>query len=311
MLSFTPNPQNNDNIAERLPTEIILEFAPYLDRPSLFKALHVCRRWSEILSHVAWPSISKTDWHFPYFPIQQRDETSESLDDSLLSPFILYVQTLEWQNNMSLISTGVVPQPQIQIPTARLARILTMAPNLTTLSLRMVDDHPDPSLFESIRFATSTTSSNSTSICPHNHLGSLSRLCSCFSRNSKSLVSTDPEKATTTTPEEQQHWKLKQLTIDSLNAAALLQHCSALEELRIFHPRYRTIAQEHAASGAVAWKLRRPSNLKTLEIYCARKASAYSFKVHDVNKEDPFRPHLLLCWEPQEWWSTQDIAAVF
>ncbi|OAQ36787.1 hypothetical protein K457DRAFT_12440 [Linnemannia elongata AG-77] len=37
------------NIVDRLPIKIILEFGPYLNRSTLFKALRVCRLWSEIL----------------------------------------------------------------------------------------------------------------------------------------------------------------------------------------------------------------------------------------------------------------------
>ncbi|KAK3845753.1 MAG: hypothetical protein J3R72DRAFT_435558 [Linnemannia gamsii] len=315
MLSLISNSQNN-NIADSLPTEVILEVAPYLDRSSLFKVLRVCRRWSEILGRLAWSSISKTDWHLPYFPIQQKDETLDCFDNSLLSPFLQYVQTLEWHNNLSLVPTGIDPLPQTQLQTTSLARILLMTPNLTTLALRMVDDHPDLSLFESI--------------CNLKHLKQLDInlpsqpsqvplkvLFPLFARleelnlDGSWHMGDEIEKTNAMAPEEQQDWKIKQLTIDSINAAPLLQYCSALEELRMFHPRNRTIAQEHAASGAIAWKLRKPSNLKILDIYCARRASSYSFKVHGENEKDTFKPHLLLCWEPQEWWSTQDIATLF
>ncbi|KAF9930436.1 hypothetical protein FBU30_000487 [Linnemannia zychae] len=95
------------NLVSNLPTEIILEFAPYLERPSIFKAIRVCRRWSDILSPLVWKSISKTDWHIPYFPIQQSKDTIR-YDDSLLVPFLEYTQTLEWHNNLSLVPTDSI-----------------------------------------------------------------------------------------------------------------------------------------------------------------------------------------------------------
>ncbi|KAF9136959.1 hypothetical protein BGX30_010680 [Mortierella sp. GBA39] len=307
------------NIVDKVPTEVILKFAPYFDRSTLFKALRVCRRWSKILGHLAWSHIAKTDWHLPYFPIQQQNsESISTLNDSLLSPFLQYVQTLEWYNNLSLLPTDIVTNPQIQIPIARLAHILAMTPNLTRLSLRIVGDHPDPSLFDSIRNllhlksldidlpAQPTQAPLETLFPLFAHLGELI-LDRCWYSN---IYEKDKSTFTLLHPNEQQQWKIQRMTIDSINVP-LIQHCPALEELRIFHPRQRTIAQEHAASGAVAWKLRKPSALKTLDIYCAERATSYSFKIHDASSEDVFRPHLLLRWESQKWWSTQDITALF
>ncbi|KAH7059852.1 hypothetical protein BKA57DRAFT_487636, partial [Linnemannia elongata] len=77
------------NIVDRLPIKIILEFDPYLNRSTLFKALRVCRLWSEILGHLAWSHIFKANWHLPYFLIQlQNSEIVSTLNDSLLSPFL-------------------------------------------------------------------------------------------------------------------------------------------------------------------------------------------------------------------------------
>ena len=82
---------------------------------------------------------------------QQNSEIISTLKDSLQSLFLQYAQTLEWHNNVSLIPIGIITNPQGQIPIARLAHILAMTSNLTTLSLRVVDEHPDLSLFDSIR----------------------------------------------------------------------------------------------------------------------------------------------------------------
>ncbi|KAF9105928.1 hypothetical protein BGX29_011044 [Mortierella sp. GBA35] len=313
---MTPNAQLH-SVVDRIPAEIVLAFAQYLDKPSLFKALKVCRRWSEILGHLAWSSISKVTWHYPYFPIQQQGENSY-FDDSNLAPFLYCVKSLEWHSNQSLIPTEVVSEPQTQIPTTRLAHILGMTLNLTTLSLRMVDDNPDPSLFQSM--------------CDLKHLKRLDislparpfqvpieTMFPLFVRLNELNIDgpwyvsneNNTNAVALSHPQPKERWSIRQLTIDSYNAA-LIQHCPDLEELRLFHPRFCTIAQEHASSEAISRKLQEPTaSLKTVEIYSALRAASYSFKVHDPSAVDPFTPYLLLCREPQEWWSTRSVAALF
>ncbi|KAG0198467.1 hypothetical protein BGX33_012319 [Mortierella sp. NVP41] len=119
----------------RTPPEIILEFAQYFDRPSLFSPSQVCRQWREVIGHLLWFTITKEDWRHSYFSNTLQKASSPSVELSLLFQVLLRVQSLEWHDNFSLQQTTPSSSLRAELSTTGLAVILSRTPNLGSLTL--------------------------------------------------------------------------------------------------------------------------------------------------------------------------------
>ncbi|KAG0014438.1 hypothetical protein BGZ80_010438 [Entomortierella chlamydospora] len=92
-----------DSIAGSLPPEVIFYFGQYLQGSSLVSSLQVCRHWNQILSPYVWKSISKMQWHHPYFPLGTIFEDIYSDDGTnAVCPEIQLLQHLEWWSDLTI-----------------------------------------------------------------------------------------------------------------------------------------------------------------------------------------------------------------
>ncbi|KAF9912041.1 hypothetical protein EC991_000986 [Linnemannia zychae] len=64
---------------DKTPAEIILAIGLFLDGPSLVASVLVCREWHFALEPLVWRTITRRQWHHPYFPVSQPLKTSNVL----------------------------------------------------------------------------------------------------------------------------------------------------------------------------------------------------------------------------------------
>ncbi|KAG0076436.1 hypothetical protein BGZ92_002416 [Podila epicladia] len=133
-------------MSPRLPIELIIQIAKYIDGPTVTVFLQVCRQWRDLFSHLRFRDISKFHWHHPKFPLRD----TVQLRETKLAPVLCHVQSLEWFTNTALTappSSGGIEHtrrrqrqypgerqflPRRQIPVTEFVRLLGLMS--TTLS---------------------------------------------------------------------------------------------------------------------------------------------------------------------------------
>ncbi|KAF9386164.1 hypothetical protein BGX21_000869 [Mortierella sp. AD011] len=125
-----------DSIAGSLPPEVILYFGQYLQGSSLVSSLQVCRHWNQILSPYVWKSISKKQWHHPYFPIDIFEDIYSDDDMNTVYPEIQLIQHLEWWSNLT-ISHKIDESFSLaeEFPLEEFCQLFKVASNLRSISL--------------------------------------------------------------------------------------------------------------------------------------------------------------------------------
>ncbi|KAF9079975.1 hypothetical protein BGX23_002877, partial [Mortierella sp. AD031] len=221
---------------DRIPPEIILALGAFLDRPSLFKALRICRRWSEILRSLAWRSISTKHPYLPYFPT--------TLDNSYLAPFLVCIRSLEstpmpWSivefrlRHISRLWTDEAAPAQVRTSASGLVSILAMIPNLT-LSLSMVDCCVEVSLILKIGklLHLKTLSIN---MPQQSHRMHVEYLFLPFARLEELRLEGTwhmSEMKRKNRVSRRDRWGIKKMAIDPINLS-LVRYCPLLEDLRL------------------------------------------------------------------------------
>ncbi|KAK3808054.1 MAG: hypothetical protein JOS17DRAFT_766353 [Linnemannia elongata] len=140
--------EHSHSIVDRIPTELLLALAQFLNGLSLVNCIQVCRQWHHILQPLVWSIISEHHWHSKSFPI--RPDVNLSRDITLL-PHLSLVRQISWAENTIATkkkdSNFVVGR---QLSAARLAWLLQRTPNLADLSLRRYRDGFAPVLYRAL-----------------------------------------------------------------------------------------------------------------------------------------------------------------
>ncbi|KAG0270736.1 hypothetical protein BGZ95_001590 [Linnemannia exigua] len=297
--------------APALPTEILLTIAQQLDRPSIFASLRVCRQWSIVLNPYIWTSIKKTDWHHPHFPIRKWTTSS----DPTFNLCLQHLQSLEWENNESLIRTKTTLNPHRQIRSSRLAFFLSMTPNLTYLAIRMEFHGPDPRLFDAIRGLPRLKVLDLDLPVTWGRAGvPIETMFPLFAQLEElHLGGSWYHHNTDMSPIlEKASWNIKKLTIDLLDIS-LLRNCPYLEHLRMLSYTRSTPSMRMAVSSTLTALLTKPTSLKGIMFYSSSKQSELGFSVYDSKMRRPHIPHKMLndvASNQKKWFTTEEVVDV-
>ncbi|KAF9079976.1 hypothetical protein BGX23_002878 [Mortierella sp. AD031] len=291
-----------------LPNEIVFAIGQCLDASSLFNSRLVCSQWSVALGPLLWFRISKKAWHHPRFPIKH----DSAIYDASLNHCLSHVKFFEWHNNLSLTSKKVLTKTQPQIPTTRLAILLSMAPNLTVLSLRMESHGPDSSLFEAVR-GLQHLKILKIDMPERDDLVPIETMFPLFARLDELRLEgywyqreVDPQLPLLA---DEPLWRIKRLTIDLLDMP-LLRRCPDLEHLRLLPPTLSLKGKMRAVWDTLALLLLESTSLKGLIFYSLSKKRCYCFKVQDPRRVNTLKPHRMLDTKGRRYWSTEEVVAL-
>ncbi|KAG0304501.1 hypothetical protein BGZ97_001468 [Linnemannia gamsii] len=216
---------------DSMPTELIEAFGQYLDGPSLYSSLRVCRFWFNALSPLIWSHISKTQWHRTGFPIRQ---VFDAYDDSPLRPKLLQIRHLEWAANSDLKDVSAITIRK-EIARSRLVQLLRMAANVRSLELQMPITADELVLLQSIaelrqlrRLRIEATGLDMFAIRLQDMDDTFSKLETLESSGHWLHI----DLSSWERPQDAQQWRMERLSV-GYYALPILWHCENLRELEI------------------------------------------------------------------------------
>ncbi|OAQ36771.1 hypothetical protein K457DRAFT_120090 [Linnemannia elongata AG-77] len=252
-----------------LPTEIILAIVQRLDKPTTLASLRVCREWSIAIAPFVWTTITKSDWHHPNFPIKR---STSNREDQALHPCFQHLQSFEWHSNMYLVRSKGSPNLRRQILPSQIISFLTMAPNLTSLTLCTdLSDFP-PSTIGTIRSLKSLNRLDLSLYSGYKWidietifplLARLEELClkGTFYYHEKNTRDPLPGG---------EFWKIKSLTVEPMDVH-LARHCPELPHLDILPSSVSMKGRKGALWRRVSDMLQAPTSLVCLKLHSASR----------------------------------------
>ncbi|KAG0006935.1 hypothetical protein BGZ65_001542 [Modicella reniformis] len=154
---------------DRIPSEVLARIGQFLDGPTFLSSLHVSRLWYGAIRHLLWESISKLQWHHPAFPLQLQQYRGNY---NAFEPQLFRTKYLEWYGNNAMTAEGSDVYrktflPRRQLSTENLVQLLSLLPNLVSLTFHMNEPGPGIGLFPTIALLPNLRKLDIDATCSH------------------------------------------------------------------------------------------------------------------------------------------------